>query len=67
MTQLKETNQVKKTYVLREKGTGMILLESNYHGNGLVINIITDRKEIETKHKMYFSKNYYIDEIELEG
>ena len=54
-----------KTFVLRKKGTGEILLESNYHGNGLVINIITDPKEIETKHKMYFSEKYYIDELEL--
>jgi len=54
-----------KTYILREKGTGRILLESNYHGNGFVIQIITDKKQITTKHKMYYADKYYIDELVL--
>ena len=58
-------DQAKTTFILRKKGSGEILIESNYHGNGMVINIITDRKEIETKLKMYYSKDYYIDELSL--
>ncbi len=60
-----KNEKLEKTYVLREKGTGQILLEPDFHNNGYVINIITDRKLIESKHKMYYRKDYYIDELIL--
>lgn len=56
--------EIKKTYVLRKMGTGEILLEGNFHSNGIVLNIREDLKEIETMQKMYYP-NYYVDELLL--